>query len=540
VGASVTSQGQTEIKNFLEQLITSSIPFPDVFYAMRNYQNKGSGKTLYDFYCDTRNASMPFAYTWDSNGIQGNSSQAVAPYGIATSLGTIFDSTKPSTMVAVAQGPTSTTNLNGVMGYTALSATGSPGMGYNSGSLNIKEEFTSNILTNSSAAYNFMGRSVNGTNVVLNTLGVSNSYSSALLGGGSFGIGNFTRTGGTQSNYTLNGYMPFAAAWITRALDFTTMETLRTKAVPKLGAGVIVGTTNGYLLVGCQADGVGDITCPSTATAVNAGLGGAYPNIMGITASANGRYFYVNNWQGSSSNTNLGQCDRSQSPLTCSSQATVSAYYVWSNNRVDRNVIVVAATSSQTLGYCGVDAAGSITGNCQSPSMGNLMGGVLPFTTTAGVFQWLLGTYNSTLYTCPAPTYNPATSTWTNILSGTGSCTPNTVSSTYSYGMATRTYGANTRLYVGTYTTLDIYKLDPATGLLSGSVVQSVSGAGSPNTLTLGPNAVYLASGSSTLYRCSLDPVTGLVLGTCKQQGNSSGQFTVGGMAYTPTSILFY
>jgi hypothetical protein len=145
--------------------------------------------------------------------------------------------------------------------------------------------------------------------------------------------------------------------------------------------------------------------------------------------------------------------------------------------------------------------------------------------------------YSNKIYTCPAPTYNPATSTWTNILSGTGSCTPNTVSSTYSYGMATRTSGANTRLYAGLGSTLEIYNLAPATGLLLGSAVQSVSGMGSTNTLALGPNAVYVSYGwGGPLNRCSLDPVTGLVVGTCKNQGS----FTVGGTSYIPTSILFY
>jgi hypothetical protein len=284
---------------------------------------------------------------------------------------------------------------------------------------------------------------------------------------------------------------------------------------------------------------VGDITCPSTATAVNAGLGGAYPEILGITASANGRYFYVNN----GCNTtwfpvNLGQCDRSQSPLTCSSKVIVSVGLTETNHRVDRNVIVVPGWDASTIAYCGLDTAGSVTTNCQSVNILNSSTwGVLPFVTTGGDVKWLVGT--PPLYTCSAPAYDPATSTWTNTL-GTGSCTSNTPSNSSFFGMGTRTYGANTRLYVGKGSTLDIYNLDPATGLLSGSVVQRVSGAGSPNTLTLGPNAVYLASGSSTLYRCSLDPVTGLVLGTCKQQGNSSGQFTVAGMAYTPTSILFY
>jgi hypothetical protein len=154
--------------------------------------------------------------------------------------------------------------------------------------------------------------------------------------------------------------------------------------------------------------------------------------------------------------------------------------------------------------------------------------------------------YSNKIYTCPAPTYNPATSTWTNILSGTGSCTPNTVSSYYSYGMGTRTSGANTRLYAGLGSTLEIYNLDPATGLLLGSAVQSVSGVEGSTTLALGPNAVYVAYPWGPLNRCSLDPATGLVTksdGTnfdCKKQGDSSGQFTVGGTAYIPTSILFY
>jgi hypothetical protein len=320
------------------------------------------------------------------------------------------------------------------------------------------------------------------------------------------------------------------------------MELLRTKAVPKLGSAVILGTSSGHLLVGCQADGVGDITCPSTATAVNAGLGGNSPNITGITASANGKYFYVNNLYGSS-NINLGQCDRSQSPLSCSSKATVSAYYGYSNHRVDRNVIVVAGESTTNIVYCGLDATGSITSNCQTTSMANYTDGVLPFTTTIGGFQWLVGANQSTLYTCPAPTYNPATSTWTNTFGGSGSCTPNTVSSWYSMGMGTRTSGANTRLYVAAWGVgLQIYNLDPATGLLLGSAVQSVSGVGTAGTLALGPNAVYVAyPWGGPLYRCSLDPATGLVVGTFKKQGDSSsGQFTVGGTAYDPTSILFY
>jgi hypothetical protein len=105
-------------------------------------------------------------------------------------------------------------------------------------------------------------------------------------------------------------------------------------------------------------------------------------------------------------------------------------------------------------------------------------------------------------------------------------------------GMGTRTSGANTRLYVAAWGVgLQIYNLAPATGLLLGSAVQSVSGLGYASTLALGPNAVYVAYyWGGPLYRCSLDPVTGLVVGTCKDQGS----FTVGGTAYTPISILFY
>jgi hypothetical protein len=206
-----------------------------------------------------------------------------------------------------------------------------------------------------------------------------------------------------------------------------------------------------------------------------------------------------------------------------------------SNNRVDRNVIVVAGNNTKTLEYCGLDATGSITSNCQTTNMGNYTEGVLPFTTTTGGFQWLVGANQSTLYTCPAPTYNPATNTWTNIWNGSGSCTSNTASSDHSLGMGTRTSGANTRLYVATWNSgLQIYNLAPATGLLLGSAVQSVSGLGYAGTLALGPNAVYV--GWDQLYRCSLDPVTGLVVGTCKNQGS----FTVGGTAYNPISILFY
>jgi hypothetical protein len=64
--------------------------------------------------------------------------------------------------------------------------------------------------------------------------------------------------------------------------------------------------------------------------------------------------------------------------------------------------------------------------------------------------------------------------------------------------------------------------------------------------VVLGPNAVYLADPNTRLFRCRLDPATGLVTKSdgsnfdCRQQGNSSGQFTVGGAAYIPTSILFY
>jgi hypothetical protein len=560
--ATLDAGGKNQIQSFLEQMITDSVVFPDIVYTLRNNQNKGSGTTLYDLFCDDHNATAPVStYTWDAKGILGDATKLASSssFGIGASNNALFTTGWPSTLVALAQKPQNNFDKpQSVVGYASVSTNSATALGYAAGSATdttsspstVTDKVTATTVAGMTAEYNFLGRSLSGTSMVFNAQGsgtasggAAGSVASSATGAGKFLLGGAE---GTSSSWTLNGYLPFAAAWVNRALSFADMELLRTKAVPKLGSAVILGTRSGHLLVGCQADGVGDITCPSTATAVNAGLGGDFPHITGITASANGKYFYVNNGRNSTScffnqysscNTNLGQCDRSQSPLSCSIKATVSPYSVYSNNRVDRNVIVVAGENTQTLGYCGLDATGSITGNCQTTSMGMYTEGVLPFTTTTGGFQWLVGMYGNKIYTCPAPTYNPATSTWTNTFGGSGSCTPNTASSAYSMGMGTRTSGANTRLYVAAWGTLEIYNLAPATGLLLGSAVQSVSGVGYASILALGPNAVYVGyGGGTTLYRCSLDPATGLVVGTCKDQGS----FTVGGTAYAPISILFY
>jgi hypothetical protein len=324
------------------------------------------------------------------------------------------------------------------------------------------------------------------------------------------------------------------------------MELLRTKAVPKLGSAVILGTTNGYLLVGCQADGVGDITCPSTAVAVYAGLGGSNPSIMGITASANGKYFYVNNLIGNDNNVGLGQCDRSRTPMVCEWKADVASIYCGnppvSVHALLDNVIFVLAehmyghdgSTNGALGYCGLNIDGTINaGSCittRNPiSQVNLRG--------VWVYKndWYIGSGSGIFYRCSPALYNNINNTWSDKFPK--SCTDISVNNYYStvLRMISYDFSGIKKLYVVSGNSgLYVHNIQ-TDGSLS-APLQNLTSAGSVYTLALGSNALYVADYKGPFYRCSLDPVTGLVVGTCKNQGS----FTVGGTAYTPSSILFY
>jgi len=565
--ATLDAGGKNQIQSFLEQMITDSVVFPDIVYTLRNNQNKGSGTTLYDLFCDDHNATAPVStYTWDAKGILGDATKLASSssFGIGASNNALFTTGWPSTLVALAQKPqTNFDKPQSVVGYASVSTNSATALGYAAGSATdttsspstVTDKVTATTLAGMTAEYNFLGRSLSGTSMVFNaqgsgtgTAGAAGSVASSATGAGKFLLGGAE---GTSSSWTLNGYLPFAAAWVNRALSFADMELLRTKAVPKLGSAVILGTSSGHLLVGCQADGVGDITCPSTATAVYANLQGQSQEIMGITAHKNGRFFYVNNRIGVGNKVNIGQCDRSATPLNCNAVINVVGTFADSAHMLFDNIIaLVSAFTSNgginiggALGYCALNDDGTINaGSCitQNDPMNirsSKLGGIFSFNN-----RWLIGTWSNQIYNCSAAAFIHGI--WSPIFVN-NTCSIDNM--TYQIiSMTARTFRNNTRLYVAANRDgFGIYSLNPTTGRVVGNdFIQYIPSTTFNNRemrkVVLGPNAVYLASGSSTLYRCSLDPVTGLVLGTCKQQGNSSGQFTVAGMAYTPTSILFY
>jgi hypothetical protein len=239
-GGNVSSTGKTQIQNFFNALISNSTPFPDVLYFMRNYQNAGSGSTLYDLYCPAHDASILLSsgFTWNSNGLLGIAPSTVGPnYAIAISPN-IFSTSEPSTMVAVTITPSDftsgTRSAQGVFAYSTSSASSTYGFGFGYYSGNIVfDQFSANTLNYvSSGGTDFLGRSLTGTNLNLKINSGTNSFPLNNYGGGNFVLGNYnynpTFFSSNQYLFPLNSYISFAAAWTSQALSFTLMENVRT------------------------------------------------------------------------------------------------------------------------------------------------------------------------------------------------------------------------------------------------------------------------------------------------------------------------
>ncbi|WGL59911.1 fibronectin type III domain-containing protein [Pigmentibacter sp. JX0631] len=299
-GYSLTAAGQGQIKNFLDNLITNNISIPDVLYAMQKQQNAGYGsisnRTVFDLYCDQHNSTLSTAaFAWDQNGVLGSSALAPAPnYGIAISNSSIFNSTQPSTIVAYAQNPSST-NFNGIFGYSNnSSASSTNGFGFNNGSgNNFRDDLANQTITNSNVGYNFVGRSLSGSSNILDTNGTQTlpSTNASALGGGNFILGNFPRNG-TQQNFTLNGYLAFAAAWTNAALNFSNMEIVRsayTVNFPVPATVTYIGDNNGSVYTCTLSGGA----VPNAAScAASTGYGSLY------SVSASSSFLYVVNSSG--------------------------------------------------------------------------------------------------------------------------------------------------------------------------------------------------------------------------------------------------
>ncbi|APJ04522.1 fibronectin type III domain-containing protein [Silvanigrella aquatica] len=303
-GNTLTAAGQTQIQGFLNNLITNNVPFPDVIYAMRNHQNAGTGTTLFELFCDSHNATLSSStFTWDSKGILGDSTKStVAPYyGIAVSP-TIFSTSLPSTQIAVSKTPilNPTATQNGVFGYTMVSgsATGY-GLGYGA-SNSILDQISGNYNLSYADAFqgkfNFVGRSLNGSMVDIKINSLTNSYANSNLGGGAFVIGNYTYASPNSSSQ-INGYIPFAAAYSSRALPLAQMETLRQAYNSSLGQAMPFNlyiasfSSNSYRL--CPVDVISG-ACSFNPASTGSGFNGPHHIIFNKGFAYIVNYFSVN------------------------------------------------------------------------------------------------------------------------------------------------------------------------------------------------------------------------------------------------------
>ena len=230
VGATVTETGKSQIQSFLNNIISNNIPLPDYLYAMRNYQNKGSGNTLYDLYCSRQDANPISVTLWDSNGISStdiNNPIALVP--------NVFPANTSSTMIAVNKYPVFNGNWKGVFGYTGPNFNT---FGYTNyiGQIQIQSGWNGGYffsIASNTSKYDFWGFSNNGTNLNLkyNNQKIF-SAASAAMGSGGWLLGKYINAG---INFTLNDYMSFATAWSSQALSLAQMENVRLSYFSTLG-----------------------------------------------------------------------------------------------------------------------------------------------------------------------------------------------------------------------------------------------------------------------------------------------------------------
>ncbi len=228
-GYTLNSTGQTQILNFLNNLYTNNIAFPDYLYAMRNLQNAGTGSVLYDFFCNAHNANLNTYNNWDSRGIynsttnySSNTTQAIA------TVPSVFTAV-PSTIIATTRSPTFISQYRGVSGYTSDNfSIGPDSFGYANTANNLLLQSpwdggVTSISSITSGLYDFWGFSANGSsyNWKFNSQLQRGPTANNKLGINGWVIGSYSNCCG------LNDYMPFAAAWNTQALSLSQMETIR-------------------------------------------------------------------------------------------------------------------------------------------------------------------------------------------------------------------------------------------------------------------------------------------------------------------------
>lgn len=529
-GYSLTTAGQTQIKNFLNQYITDNIPFPDVLYAMQNQQNAGKGTsgnntTLFDLYCNLQNATLvSSSFTWDNNGVKGD--RVLSTTGIASSNNGIFDGTKPSTMVAYAQTPVPVAgNYQGVMGYEGNANVSRipTGIGYDYNSINFLEDIsgTGNIPNNSSSGgnYDFIGRSLSGSTIVADTDGTQNNptTNNNALGFGKFILGSLPPV--NRGNYTLTSYLPFAAAWTNLALNFNMMEKVRSNYQMNLvGKQLIVGTTNGKLVVGCSLTAANDIFCPSTATVVNSS--NAAINGLNVTKNA----IYSGNLSSTSTcaftNGVIGTC------TTPGPDNSIMGSFFISNGYITGNTKTCAINSDGSINSSACQNIQGTTGiNNSTYSTGYWTSGILQF----GSYFYSTS-YNTYVAQC---TTNSSYSQFTcsNVLS-TGTSYPESLAY---YTLP----NGNNYLYVGSWTTtMQVFQLF-SNGSISSTAIQSNTSTNG-NISAINNGYLYASSynGYSALIKCPII-LTGTNAGqlsTCTTQST----FVIGGITYTPSAVGFY
>lgn len=235
VGPSVTATGSSQIKGFLDGLIAKSIPLPDYLYAMRSYQNAGTGTKLYDLYCPAQDASSIVFNTWDSRGIINTN--------VASQIATVPSvfSGKPSTIAAITATPTFASSFRGVSGY-AIDPNINTSFGYANvaNALNVGagiETSSTKSVTLLPGLYDYFGFYYSSPNYGLK---FADSFAQPAAA-----KATFTATGGltlgsynNNPNNGLNSYMPFAAAWTSTALTFAQQEDVRKAYYPTMGVGL--------------------------------------------------------------------------------------------------------------------------------------------------------------------------------------------------------------------------------------------------------------------------------------------------------------
>lgn len=497
-GYSLTVAGQGQIKSFLDNLISNNIAIPDVLYAMQKQQNAGYGsvsnRTLFDLFCDTHNATISTAaFAWDQNGVLGSSALAPAPnYGIASSNSAIFNATQPSTIVAYAQIPSST-NFNGIFGYSSnTSASATNGFGFNNGTgNNFRDDLAGQVISNNNVGYNFVGRALSGSNNVVDTNGTQTlpSTNATALGGGNFILGNFPRSG-SQVNYTLNGYLAFAAAWTNKALSFSNLETVKsayTVNFPVPATVTYIGDNNGSVYTCTLSGGA----VPNAGSCVaSTGFGSLY------SVSASSTYLYVINGSGTifscpiTNNTipSTSSGCMSSSGFNDSFTATYPTLY-YSNNYV-----YAVMYGAGTIYSCPVQANGSIP-NSSGCSVATGFSKAYAGFVKNGYFY--LANYSSVnkVTSCPL--------TGGTIVPNFSNCSQ---SSTFTgaWGMG---YNGN-YAYVGGYSNGNVYVCPFTSGAFpsSSSCTNTANGFGTIWAITSTPNSsdVYIINSSGTVFSCPI------------------------------------